>query len=134
MEAPATVDPNALYSNVTTFTGSGIANGGAALQAGNTITTLLADSLGLIGSPAIFSWAVSTFSVANFNAVDVSARPRIRFYANDGTAGGPGTLIAGLSFDPIDFYSQYVTDLFNTARWQRLSGYDTGNLGRHYFR
>jgi hypothetical protein len=113
VETPAAVDPDALYSNVTTFAGSGSANGGAAVQAGNTITTLVADSLGLIGTPP-FSVGSFTFSVANFNAVDVSARPRIRFYANDGPAGSPGTLVAGYSFNPITFTASLI-ELFNTG-------------------
>jgi Secretion system C-terminal sorting domain len=113
VEAPLAVDPNAIYSDVTTFSGSGAANGGAALQAGNTITTLVADSLGLIGSPP-FSVGAFKFSVVNFNAVNVLARPRIRFYANDGSSGGPGTLIAGFSFDPISFVANSV-DVFNTG-------------------
>jgi hypothetical protein len=113
VEAPAAVDPDALYSNVTTFSGQAFANGGAALQAGNIITTLVADSLGLIGTPP-FSVGSFTFSVVNFNTVDVSARPRIRFYANDGPAGSPGTLITGLSFNPITFTAS-TTQLFDTG-------------------
>src|SRR5450432_2310746 len=51
VEAPTVVAPEAIYSDVSNFSGSGFANGFATLQAGNAITTLVADSLGLIGSP-----------------------------------------------------------------------------------
>lgn len=44
-----------------------------------------------------------SFSVVNNNTVNVSARPRVRFWAADGAGGGPGTLIAGFSFNPITF-------------------------------
>ncbi|MEP6947881.1 MAG: T9SS type A sorting domain-containing protein [Ginsengibacter sp.] len=116
VEAPAKVDSNALYSNITTFAHSGTANGGAALQSGNTITTLVADSLGLIGTPP-FSVAAFTFSVASFNEVDVTARARVRIYANDGADGGPGTLLAGVSFDSI-LLKAGSTSLFNTGSLQ----------------
>jgi len=102
VEAPTVVDPNALYSDISTFSGSATTNGAANLLNGNTITTLIADSLGLIGTPP-FSIGGFTFSVANFNGVNVSARPLIRFYANDGTAGGPGTILAAYDFAPISF-------------------------------
>ncbi|MBS1735308.1 MAG: T9SS type A sorting domain-containing protein [Bacteroidetes bacterium] len=101
------VDPNALYSNVTTFSGSAYPNGGATLVSGNTITTLVADSLGLIGTNP-FSVGQFKFAIGNLNAVDVSARPRIRFYANDGTNGGPGTYITGFSFNPITFTASSI--------------------------
>lgn len=98
------VDPNALYSNITTFSGQAYPNGGATLISGNTITTLVADSLGLVGTLP-FSIGQFSFSIVNYNTVDVSARPRVRFYANDGTNGGPGTYITGFSFNPITFFA-----------------------------
>ncbi len=97
-----TVSPNALYSNITTFTGQPYLNGGATLISGNTITTLIADSLALTGNLP-FSVGQFSFSVVNVNTDTVSARPRVRFYANDGTNGGPGTYITGFSFNPIKY-------------------------------
>jgi len=77
-----------VYNNLTTFSGFAYANGGATNQAGNTITTMVADDItpgaGLVGS-TINSF---TFTVANLNAVAVSARARVRFYAGDGAGGG----------------------------------------------
>lgn len=92
------VDPNAVYSNVTTFAGNAYSNGGSTTTSGNTITRLVADSLGLVGTPP-FAINGFVFSVANLNTVTVSARPRVRFYRPDNPAGGPGTYITGYSFN-----------------------------------
>ena len=101
------VDPNALYSNVTTFSGSAYPNGDATLVSGNTITSLVADSIGFVGTLP-FSIGQFNFAIGNLNAADVSARPRIRFYANDGVNGGPGTYITGFSFNPITFTASSI--------------------------
>ena len=114
VEVPAKVDSVefSVYSDITTFSGSAVANEGAAVQAGNTITTLMADSLGLIGTPP-FSVHSFKFSVANFDGVNnISARTFLRFYSADGTAGSPGTLIAGFSLPPALFTAGTV-ELFN---------------------
>ena len=94
--------PLKVYDN-TTFVGSAFINGGAANQSGNTITRMVLDDLtpipGYAGSPI----TQITFSVANFNAAVISARPRLRLYNADGAGGAPGTLIAGFTFNPISF-------------------------------
>jgi hypothetical protein len=100
------VAPNAIYSNVTNYLGF-YQNEGAAVQGTNTITTLVADSLSLSGTPP-FSIGSFSFSVGNGNTVDVSASPLIRFYATDGLNGGPGTVIAGYDFDPISFTAESI--------------------------
>jgi hypothetical protein len=78
-----------LYSNITNFTGFAVENGGAANVGGDNITTLLADDItpgaGLAGGTVDSFF----FSVANFNAVAVSARPLVRFYNANG-AGSEG--------------------------------------------
>jgi hypothetical protein len=89
------------YSNISNFTGQGFANGGSALQGSNTITRLVADDITPTGVHAGMTVAQWTFSVANFNAVPVIARPRVRFYLADGSSGGPGTLLVGFSFNAI---------------------------------
>jgi hypothetical protein len=113
VEVPAKVDSveSSVYSDITTFTGSAIANEGSAVQSGNTITALMADSLGLIGTPP-FSVHSFKFSVANFDVVDITARTLVRFYSADGTAGSPGTLIAGFSLPPF-LFSASTVELFN---------------------
>jgi len=90
---------DARYSNVTNFLGQGFANGGAALQGTNTITTLVMDDITPVNGGVV---PYIRFSVANFNSVAVSARARIRFW--DDAAGLPGTAnAAGFSFNPIAF-------------------------------
>lgn len=103
---PEVVTPNSVYSNVTNFTGSGITNGGAATQAGNGITTMMADDLSMTAAANIIGFS---FNVANFNSTTVSARPRVRFYADN--AGVPGTLIAGFTFSPVGFPATSVNTL-----------------------
>ena len=89
------------YSDITTYTGSGFVNDGATVAA--PITRLVADD---INAPAGGGLSVTqfTFSVQNFDpTATFSARPRVRFYDNDGAGGGPGTLLTGFSFNPISF-------------------------------
>ncbi len=104
------VDPSARYSNVTNFSGSAFSHGGAAVQAGNTITRLVADDINMIA--ALPTVTQITFSVTNLNTVPVVARPRLRFYAADGPAGTPGTLLGGFSFAPISFGANSVNLFF----------------------
>jgi hypothetical protein len=98
--------PGAGYSNITTFTGFVVANGSATVQAGNDITALLADDCVTI-APGMNVTQFS-FSVGNGNSVTVTARPRVRFWANDGTGGAPGTFLAGFTFNPISFTASNV--------------------------
>ena len=102
------VDPNAVYSNVTTFSGQASTNGFSKKLDNNTITNMIADSLGTIGSLPL---SIGSFklTVANLNAEDVSARVIVRFYANNGAGGGPGTFMAGYSFNPATFTNGTVT-------------------------
>ena len=104
----ATADP-VFYNNTTTRTAAA-ANGGATTTAGNTITKLIADDINLAGSQPVNITGFS-FSVANFNAVAVSARPLVRFYFSDGVGGGPGTLLSGANFAPISFPASQVNVL-----------------------
>src|SRR2546428_11200270 len=92
-----------IYSDRDNNTGFFFLNGGAANQSGNTITRLVADDLTPI--PGYAGQAISNiyFSVYNNNGVAVSARPRLRLWNADGSGGGPGTLIARLTFNPITF-------------------------------
>lgn len=97
---PTTGSPRAAgdpYSNIDTFSGSGVANGGAATVSGLLTTRYLADDL----NPGVayagvgitrFDWCV-----ANFNATATAARMRVRFHMDD-IAAGPGTYMTGFSF------------------------------------
>ena len=94
------------YANVINFLGSGYAPGGAALQAGNTITRLVADDL--TPNPIYAGLDVVSFSfgLVNFNSAAVSFRPRVRFWFADGAGGLPGTYYnlpaaVGFTFNPV---------------------------------
>ena len=96
------------YSNVTNFLGQGFVNGGAALQGANTITRLVADDVTPNGADVGSDIVQVSFSVANFSAVPVTARARIRFWFPDGAGGGPGTYYnvpaaVGFTFSPFAF-------------------------------
>lgn len=117
------VDPNALYSNVTTPTGTLFQHGGAATLAGNTITRLAADRLTLVGTPP-HALGGFVFSLANNNSTALSVRPRVRFYQDNGPSGMPGVIIGGYSFDvvtvPANSVQLFQTDL--TAPLLTLAG------------
>ena len=104
---------NVVYSNVNNFSGQGFINGGATSTAATGGTLLIADDITVVGG-AGQSVTGFTFSVANFDAASVSARPRVRFWAADGAGGGPGTLLSGFSFNPITFTAGN-TGLFNAT-------------------
>lgn len=99
----ATTATSTVYSNITNYLGLVVVNGGAATQAGNGITRLVADDLTPAAGFAGLNVTLITFSVGNLNATTVTARPRVRFYLADGAGGGPGTVITGFSFNPIAF-------------------------------
>jgi len=122
-----------IYSNVANFLGSGFANGGSALQAGNTITRLVADDLGLINSAAVTEVNQITFAVANFNATATNCRARIRFWQNG--AGVPGAYLTdsdsatsiGFSFNPFNFAPgvTLLTGNLTGAGWSLAAGPST---------
>lgn len=100
---PDVVDPNAVYSNITGFTGNGVLNGGAATDPAdpsNTITRLLADDLRLLNATGRPPYPIDSykFSILNSGPNSVSPRIRTRFWLADGPGGGPGTLITLISF------------------------------------
>ena len=85
-----------VYSDTTTFTGFGYANGGSALISNIRTTRLVADDLTFSSNFAGQSVTQFSFPVANLNTVAVKARPRIRFYQDNN--GAPGAYITGYSF------------------------------------
>jgi len=90
INAPSDLAPNVLtqdYSNVTNFLGQGFANGGSALQSGNTITRLVADDITPTGTNAGLAITQLKFSVANFNQGAVTGLPRLRFRAGSHRSG-----------------------------------------------
>jgi PEP-CTERM motif len=92
-----------IYNSTTNFTGQTFLNGGASLQGANAITKVVADKIIMAPSSGGLTVSSFTFSVANTDVVAISARPRVRFWQTDGVGGSPGTLITGVSFNPITF-------------------------------
>ena len=109
--APVKVpSPDSAYSNVDNFLGAGFVNGGAA--GGGGITRLVADDITPIGGGTV---TLAKFSVVNLSANPITARPRIRFYVDNG----------GETFDNVD-----ATSLDGTTG---ASDADLNNLGQAIF-
>jgi len=107
------------YSNVTTFSGFTVANGGAAVQGANTITRLTADDLTPTGTNAGQDVLEFRFSVVNLNTTPTTFRPRVRFWFADGAGGLPGTYYnlpaaVGFSFNPLTQAANSATVYFAT--------------------
>jgi len=92
------------YDNTVNFSSAVSPNGGAGVINGNTITRMVADDINFGGPSIPYTILGFQFSVSNNpNANSVTARPRVRFYDNNGAGGGPGTFIVGFTFNPITF-------------------------------
>src|SRR5262249_26502498 len=101
-----------IYNDTVNNTGSFFPNGGAALVGANTITRLVADDLTTIGGYAGMPIDDIYFSVVNANGTAVSARPRLRMWDATGAGGGPGTFIAGFTFNAISFGANSGSSFF----------------------
>lgn len=97
-----------IYANLTNDAGGNVTNGGASSATQG--TRILADDINFNGS-APFQVNQVSFSVTNEDFSSFTARPRIRFWKNDGTGGGPGTLVAAYSFSIMPFAGFSATTL-----------------------
>jgi hypothetical protein len=97
------------YDDTANFGGNGFANGGATLSGNNTSTHLVADDLHYDTGLGGLSVVNFRYSVANFNSQAVTARSQIRFWAADGSGGGPGTFLAGFAATPPAFSAGTVS-------------------------
>ncbi|HEY1377612.1 MAG TPA: PEP-CTERM sorting domain-containing protein [Gemmataceae bacterium] len=88
------------YSNITSFAGGAFPNGGAQTLGPDTITRYVADDIA--PAPPFVGQSVTQFtvSVSNQNGGPVTVRPRVQFFAIDGTGNAPGTLLLTLSLPP----------------------------------
>ncbi len=100
-EQIAVVDPTAFYSNVTTSSNSGVPAAGTTMVGGSLVTTMVCDDLRFSTTQATARITGVRFSVVNFDANTVSARPSIAFFQNDGAGGGPGTAAGGVTFPAV---------------------------------
>lgn len=96
--SPMAPTPGAFYSNVTNFTGFSVAPAGAT----GTTTKALEDDITMTAGGQL---GIIKFSVGNADAAGgtINARVRVRFFDTTGAGGGPGALIAAVSFNPITF-------------------------------
>ena len=127
-QAPLVVDPNAVYSNVTTFSGQAFRQQNAANQAGNTITRMVMDDLTFNTTAFLRNVTTLRFTVANLNPTSVSVRARLRFWNADGPPLGPGLPNApGTYFvDPVSLLAVGFT--FNAFTFTSGVTTLTGNL------
>jgi hypothetical protein len=89
----AGVTPGAVYSNLTTATGSEDNGGGTTLGGVARYTNMIADDLDLIGGGSV---AQFTVDIVNNNSSTVTFQPVFPFYSPNGTGGGPGTEVSAL--------------------------------------
>ncbi len=117
------VDPLAIYSNVSSFTGQAFAQGAAS----GGITRMVMDDITFTTNPGVSAVTTIRFSVANLNATTQSVRARVRFWNADGTSLGPG-----LANRPGTYYSPGGTAVgfsFNAFSFTPGVTTLTGNLG-----
>lgn len=100
---PLAVTAGAVYSNVTTFSGTGYANGGTTGSGGVFTTDMVADDLRVTSGGTVTQF---TFTVANLGGSTQTLQPNVRFYTDN--SGAPGTLLAGFSFNGLSVNSLTV--------------------------
>lgn len=103
------------YSNVTNFQAAAYAPGAgtSGLEGANRVATLIADDIQL--DTSITGYTVISgfqFTVANLNAVAVTARPLVRFWSDNNLDFIPDTFIGGFNFNPITFAAGPGVQLF----------------------
>src|SRR5689334_8013920 len=90
--ASASAASQDLYNNITTFLNNGITHGDATNTGGSNLKTLMvAEDITFAPGSAGKQVNAITFTVRNFNGVNVSARPLFTIYADNG-ANAPGAL------------------------------------------
>ena len=100
------------YSNVTTYNGIGFWSSSTQNSGANIISAFAADDI-FYASPSISRIREMHFSVFNFNDENVTARPILRFFDDNGANGGPGTYLGGFDLSALTFTGGGVTTLFS---------------------
>lgn len=100
------------YSNVTNYGGIGFWSSSTQSSGGNIISAFAADDV-FFANAGAFQISELRFSVFNFNAENVTARPILRFFDNNGTSGGPGTYLGGFELAAATFTGGGATSLFS---------------------
>jgi len=99
------------YANVTNYNGLGFWNSSTQTSGSNVISAFAADDI-FFPAPGSFRLYEIRFSVFNFNAETVTARPILRFFDNNGANGGPGTYLGGFDLDAVTVAGGGTTTLF----------------------
>jgi len=92
-----------IYQNLTTYEGGLSLNGNAGLNNGVYTTELLADDLYFAPGSVGDTLTSVSLSVLNLNSAAINAQIQLGFWEDDGTDGGPGTLLNGTAFGPASF-------------------------------
>lgn len=93
------------------FTGQGynFGAGGLTTQGSVTYSAMFTDNIILDPIAAGRSVSQLYFSVTNRSSTGVTARPHLRFYADDNGGNAPGTYITGYDFNPLTFGGNTTT-------------------------
>jgi hypothetical protein len=116
---PTVIAPGAVYSNVTTFAGTGITatDNPSTSNFSYAIADDLTTTLGNTGKVTNFR-----FSIVNFNTAATAITPYVRFFDDDGASGGPGTLLGGFNFNAVNVNAGTATTLgFSPAVAQQFN-------------
>jgi len=97
------------YSNLASFLGTALNNGGVTPSGAGQVTVLVADDLTPLPGYAGVDVTSFKWTVTNLNPVGVSARCLVRFHLPDGPGGAPGTLLGGFNFNPLLFGANTIT-------------------------
>jgi hypothetical protein len=111
------------YSNTTNIKGTVVTPGGATGAPGTTrYTYLLADDLTYNPLSALTPVTQFKFSIANGDDATLSIVPTVNFYSNDGSGGGPGTLIAMFNFNAVSVtgHSTFTPFTYNVPLAQQF--------------
>jgi hypothetical protein len=115
--AGAGVTPGAVYSDITTSTGTVLHNGGGTELGGVvTYTNMIADDLNLTGGGAVTQF---TADIVNGNLTAVTFQPVFPFYENNGSSGGPGTILGDI----------FTPDITFSAGENELVTFDVAGIG-----
>ncbi|HXH60407.1 MAG TPA: PEP-CTERM sorting domain-containing protein [Fimbriimonadaceae bacterium] len=105
-----------VYDSTVGITGVAFAIGGATVVGSNTITSLAADDVTMTNLGSGMDIVAMQFAVANFDSVDVTFRPKVRMWLNDGALGAPGTYYnnptaVDYTFSPITVAAGFINVL-----------------------
>jgi hypothetical protein len=100
------------YANITNYNGIGFWSSSTQNSGANVISAFAADDI-FYAAPSISRIRDMHFSVFNFNDENVTARPILRFFDDNGANGGPGAYLGGFDLSALTFTGGGTTTLFS---------------------